>query len=110
MRVAVVGSRGIRDADMSLYIPHDATEIITGGAAGVDTLAEQYGNARGIPVRVIRPAYEILGRLATLARNDEIVGLAELVVAVWDGASPGTRYTIARAERMGKPVKVYVIK
>ncbi len=110
MKVAVVGSRTLRDVDLAKYIPPDATEIITGGAYGIDTLAEQYANSRGIPVRVFRPDYEILGKWAPLARNDQIVNAADMVVAVWDGVSNGTRYTISRAQKCNKPVKIYVVE
>ena len=110
MKVAVVGSRTLRDLDLAAYIPPEAEEIITGGAYGIDTLAEQYANSRGIPVRVFRPAYDLLGKWAPLARNDQIVDAADLVVAVWDGVSTGTRYTINRAQKLNKPVKIYVVE
>ncbi len=110
MKVAVVGSRTLQDVDLAAYIPPEAEEIITGGAYGIDTLAEQYANSRGIPVRVFRPAYELLGKWAPLARNDQIVDAADLVVAVWDGVSTGTRYTINRAQKLNKPVKIYVVE
>ena len=35
MKVAVVGSRSIANADLRRYIPPDATLIISGGAVGV---------------------------------------------------------------------------
>ena len=110
MKVAVVGSRTLRDVDVSQYIPPEATEIITGGAYGIDALAERYANSRGIPVRIFRPDYDVLGKLAPLARNDQIVDAADMVVAVWDGVSTGTRYTISRAQRLNKPVKIYVVE
>lgn len=110
MKVAVIGSRTLRDVDVAQYIPPEATEIITGGAYGVDALAERYANSRGIPLRIFRPDYGVLGKLAPLARNDQIVDAADMVVAVWDGVSTGTRYTISRAQRLNKPVKIYVIK
>ncbi len=109
MKVAVVGSRGL-DVDVTPYIPPETAEIITGGARGIDTLAEQYARERGIPVRIFRPAYEVLGKWATLARNDQIVNAADMVVAIWDGVSRGTQYTIRRAMKLHKPVKVYVVK
>lgn len=109
MKVAVVGSRGLV-VDVAPYIPAETAEIITGGAKGIDTLAEQYARERGIPVRIFRPAYEVLGKWATLARNDQIVNAADMVVAIWDGTSRGTQYTVRRALKLNKPVKVYVIK
>ena len=42
MRLAVVGSRSIREYDLAPLIPDGVTEIISGGAAGVDKLAERY--------------------------------------------------------------------
>ena len=110
MKVAVVGSRTLRDVDLEQYIPQETTEIITGGAYGIDTLAECYANRRGIPVRIFRPNYDLFGKLAPLARNDQIVDAADMVVAVWDGVSTGTRYTIGRAQRLNKPVKIYVVE
>lgn len=42
MKVAVVGSRGLHVEDLGRYLPADTTEIVSGGAVGVDT------SARGI--------------------------------------------------------------
>ena len=110
MKVAVVGSRTLREVDVAQYIPPESTEIITGGAYGIDALAERYANSRGIPVRVFRPDYDVLGKLAPLARNDQIVDAADLVIAIWDGVSTGTRYTISRAQKCNKPVKIYLVE
>ena len=41
MKVAIVGSRGLADIDKSKYVSPDVTEINTGGAKGVDSLAEK---------------------------------------------------------------------
>ena len=39
MKVAVVGSRGLRVEDLGRYLPADTTEIVSGGAVGVETSA-----------------------------------------------------------------------
>lgn len=109
MKVAIVGSRGLQ-IDLSRYIPPETTEIISGGAKGIDTLAEQYAIQKGIPTRIFYPDIKVLGRWAYFARNDQIVDAADLVIAFWDGASPGTRYTIARARKMNKPVRVHLFR
>ena len=36
MKVAVVGSRGLHVEDLGRYLPADTTEIVSGGAVGVD--------------------------------------------------------------------------
>ena len=106
--VAVIGSRGISYADLSAYIPGEATCIVSGGAMGVDTLAEEFAKEHGLPIRVICPNYELFGKRAPLIRNRQIVECADLVVAVWDGSSPGTAYTIDYAHERGIPVKLYI--
>ncbi len=42
MKVAVVGSRGLRVEHLEEYLPKETTEIISGGARGVDTSAREY--------------------------------------------------------------------
>ena len=108
LRVAVIGSRGIRSVDLSTYIPAEATELISGGATGVDALAEAYARSHGIPIRVLRPDYALYGRKAPLVRNRQIVECADLVVAVWDGHSTGTTYTVDYANARGVPVRLYI--
>ena len=49
MKVAVIGSRSIANADLKRYIPPDATVIISGGAVGVDALAD----GDGIEVQIL---------------------------------------------------------
>ena len=109
VKVAVVGSRSIRNADLSAYIPKECTVIISGGAKGVDTLAEQYAKTQGIKTLILKPDYGRFQKGAPLRRNEEIVQQADMVLAFWDGASRGTKYTIDYAKKLGKPVKVITI-
>ena len=109
MKVAVVGSRGLK-VNIGAYLPDKTTQIITGGAKGIDTLAERYAKENGIPVCILKPEYRLLGAAAPLVRNEQIVDKADMVVAIWDGVSRGTRHAIAHAEKTNKPVKVYVVK
>ncbi len=39
MKVAVIGSRGLTVEDLGKYLPEGTTEIVSGGARGVDTCA-----------------------------------------------------------------------
>ncbi len=109
MKVAVVGSRTIKNADISQYIPKDATHIITGGAVGVDRLAEWEARKRGINLTVFRPDYEKYGKVAPLLRNKQIVNECDMLIAFWDGTSRGTAFTLRYAKEKGKPVKIYKI-
>lgn len=109
MRVAVIGSRNI-NVDISKYIPPEMTELISGGAVGVDTLAERYADGHMIPKLIIRPDYARYGRYAPLKRNEMIVEASDLIVAVWDGKSRGTRYTMDYANRLGKRLVVHRVR
>ncbi len=111
MKVAIIGSRSLTDIDISKFIPKDTTEIISGGAHGIDTLAEKYADKNGIPKTIIKPDYKKYGRyVAPLKRNTVIVELADVVIAFWDGKSRGTKFTVDLAKKSGKSVKIQVLE
>ncbi len=109
MKVAVIGSRSIKQLDISGYIPKGITLLITGGAEGIDRLAEKYADKKGIQKQIILPDYERYGRSAPLLRDKVIVESADIVIAIWDGKSRGTKYTIKYAQQIGKPFEVSII-
>lgn len=102
----IAGSRNLTSIDISPYIPENIRYIITGGAAGVDTLAEQYADSRRISKIVIRPRYDLYGRKAPLIRNRQIIDFCDEVLIFWDGRSRGTKYTIDYALNSGKKLTV----
>lgn len=106
MRVAVVGSRKIQVGNLGNYLPDDVTEIVSGGAKGVDTCAREFALAHGIRLTEFLPDYKRYGRGAPLKRNLLIVENADLVLAFWDGASHGTKHTIDYAKKIGVPVRL----
>lgn len=108
MKVAVVGSRGLTVSDLEKYLPDGVTEIVSGGAKGIDACAKQYAISSGIKLTEYLPKYEKYGRTAPLKRNIQIIDYADLVVAFWDGASHGTKFVIDNCKRRGIPVKVFV--
>ena len=107
MKVAVVGSRNI-NVDIEKFIPEGVTEIVSGGAAGIDFLAEKHADENNIPKKIFLPEYEKFGRRAPLLRNIQIVDYADMVVAIWDGKSKGTGFTVNYAKKVGKPLKIYM--
>lgn len=109
MKVAVIGSRGLKVSDLGKYLPEGTTEIVSGGARGIDTCAREYAQAHGIKLTEFLPDYERFGRSAPLRRNLEIIDYADTVIAFWDGTSRGTKYVIDKC-RGKKKVKVYIFK
>ena len=108
MKVAVIGSRGITVSDLGKYLPAGTTEIVSGGAKGVDTSAREYALAHGVKLTEFLPEYDKYGRGAPLKRNITIIEHADVVLAFWDGKSRGTKFVIENCKQMGVPVKVFV--
>lgn len=106
MKILIVGSRSITAFDLSPYIPADVDTVISGGAEGIDTLAEQYADKHHLSKYIIRPRYELYGRAAPLKRNEQMVDMADTVLVIWDGHSKGTQYTVKYAEKKHKPLTV----
>ncbi len=109
MKTAIIGSRGLDIEDIGKYLPEGITEIVSGGAKGVDRTAKEYAAAQGILYREFLPDYARYGRYAPLQRNLEIIEYADRVIAFWDGKSRGTSFVIDRCRKCGKDVLVIEI-
>lgn len=110
MKVAVIGSRGLTVPDLAPYLPPDTTEIVSGGARGVDSSAAVYAAAHGLRLTEFRPDYATYGRRAPLMRNLEIIDYSDQVLAFWDGQSRGTAFVIERCRKLQKPLRVFYPK
>lgn len=106
MKVAIIGSRCLTEDNIGKYIPIQTTEIISGGAKGIDTCAAKYANANGIKLTVFLPQYQKYGKFAPLKRNIEIIENADLVIAFWDGKSRGTKYVIEKCNQINIEIKI----
>ncbi|MGN0181889.1 MAG: hypothetical protein ACI4DP_05700 [Candidatus Ornithomonoglobus sp.] len=106
MKLLILGSRSITDMDLSIYIPQGVDLIISGGAKGVDALAERYAEKHRINKLIIYPKYEKYGKAAPIKRNKEMIDLADHILAFWDGTSKGTKSSIDYAIKKGKKIDV----
>lgn len=110
MKVAIIGSRNLGVIGLENFLPENVTEIVSGGAKGVDTCAREYAEKHNIPLTEFLPDYSRYGRTAPLKRNLEIIAYADLVLAFWDGKSHGTKYVIDNCQKQGVPIRVYLYK
>ena len=106
MKVAVIGSRNLTVEDLGQYLPEGITEIVSGGAKGVDTYAREYALAKGLKLTEFLPDYNRYGRGAPL--NLQIIEYADLVLAFWDGKSRGTKFVIEHCKAQGKPIRIFL--
>lgn len=109
VKVAIIGSRNCKDLtwhDLALHIPKNCAQIISGGAAGVDSLAREAAEKMGIPIVELLPDYGSYGARAPLLRDTEIVEASDMVLAFWDLTSRGTAYTLNECIRLQVPLRI----
>jgi hypothetical protein len=104
MKVAVIGSRGVVALDLEKYLPPETTEIVSGGARGVDTSAREYAQSHGLKLTEFLPDYARFGRGAPLKRNLQIIEYCDYLLAFWDGKSRGTKYVIDNCDKPGRVI------
>lgn len=109
MKLAIIGSRGLWVENLGDYLPPGVTEIVSGGAKGIDTCARQYAQEHGLKLTEFLPDYPRYGRSAPLKRNLEIIAYADQVLAFWDGNSPGTKHVINQCKKQKKKVTVHLL-
>ena len=116
MRLAIIGSREISDPRILLEalkeVPYldSITEIVSGGAKGVDSLARAYAQKNNLKLTEFLPDYGRYGRGAPLQRNTQIIEYADIVLAIpVKGGSAGTHDGIKKAKALGKRLYIHEI-
>jgi len=106
-RIAVIGSRTFTDYDLlkKALDEHPPFILVSGGAKGADTLAEQYANERFYETIIHLPDKQKYGRGAYHRRNQLIVDDADEMVA-FIGESKGTSHSLELARKKGIPVTI----
>ena len=110
MKVGVIGSRGLTVDNLEQYLPENTTEIVSGGAKGIDTCAREYAISHGIKLTEFLPKYSRYGRGAPLKRNLKIIEYADVVIAFWDRQSKGTKNVIENCKKLNVKVDVHIIE
>ena len=111
MKVIVAGSRIIDDKklvwdsiDKSKF---NITTLISGGAIGVDILAEDWAKAHKIPILQYKPHYSIYNpKEAPLLRNQDMARDGEALIAIWKDGTRGTEHMINCMKKQNKPIEI----
>lgn len=114
MKIAVIGSReGFTYEDVAKVIGPEFcglfTELITGGARGVDSFALEFAKNDCVPFEIIRPINPS-NKLDYLFRNVEIITKADKIIAFHSNSSKGTKFVIDYAKARGKEIIVITPK
>ena len=116
MRVLVCGSRHLKDykvlketLDELMPLPGFLDYfIISGGARGADSMAEDYAIEEDIPYQIFRANWEKHGKAAGPIRNKQMLdeGKPDLVVAFMAPDSRGTKNMVEQATKAGIEIKI----
>ena len=85
--------------------------IISGGARGADSLAEQYANEKGYKLLVMPAQWDKYGKSAGYRRNEQMHNALACFenrgcVLFWDGKSKGTQHNIPLAQNNRTPIRI----
>lgn len=95
MKLLITGSRSISDFDLSPYIPEGVDLILSGGAKGVDTLAEKYADANEISKVILKGKNEL-----------RLIAVCDEALIIWDGKSGGTESVLRELITAEKPYSI----
>jgi len=115
MKLAIVGGRDFTDTILfnkvidrllkrEIFI--NVIEIVSGGAKGIDTLAENYALNHNIKTNIFLPDWDKYGRSAGFKRNVKIISNADITIAFWDGKSKGTKHSMNITKDLDKTLIV----
>ena len=133
MKVIIAGSRHITDYQLVSQVISNTlakyniqiTEIVSGCAAGVDSLGEQWALENGIKVEPFEADWDDItvpnalirtnkwgkeyNAKAGYQRNERMAEYGDVLIAIWDGKSNGTKDMIDRAIEHGLLVLRYIM-
>jgi hypothetical protein len=91
VKVIIAGGRKINDyATLKRAIKDsgfEITEVVSGGAFGVDSMGERYAGDNALPLEVFSARWDIHGPAAGPIRNKQMAEYADALILIWDGAS-----------------------
>lgn len=112
-RLLVCGSRHRRPVlavGNELRMVDPTCEIVVGCASGVDSVAADVAHGLGLRVSVYSADWGAHGRAAGPLRNAVMLdSRPDLVLAFWDGSSPGTGDCIRQARKRGIACRIVTL-
>jgi hypothetical protein len=114
IKLGIVGYRKFNDYKKFKQLVDDYIKeigipvlIVSGGAKGVDTMAEQYAKEHNIQTQIFLPDWDTYGKKAGIMRNTDIVNASTHILALPDAKkSIGTFDSINKAKILKKNLKV----
>lgn len=107
-KIAVIGSRTFTDYVLLKKVLDEYPEfiVVSGGAKGVETLAEKYADEKGYNKIILKPDREKYGRAAGIKQDEEIINLADEVVSFWNKMPERGEHYMELARKKAIPVTI----
>ncbi len=117
MKLSIAGGRDlhvgrlfVRTAFYKYKLYESVTEIVSGGAAGVDFHGEEFSQFENIPLRIFKADWNTYGKVAGPKRNKQMAEYADALLLIWDGESRGSKNMKETMEKLGKPVYEVIVR
>lgn len=128
MKVGIVGDRNVTDYGVIekavKQSGFDITEVVSGGAKGVDSLAVEWASKNGIPYTEFKAEWDNIrvkdavvavnkwgrkyNKMAGFQRNQKIVDYADAIIAIQpNGPTSGTQDTVKKTKKAKKTLFYY---
>lgn len=110
MKLIIAGSRDcwIRNDELldlfNKFGFQEVTEIISGGARGIDSDGEEFAKTYDIPLKIFPADWKKYGLSAGPRRNREMAEYGDVLLLIWDGKSKGSANMKSRMLGLKKPV------
>lgn len=101
----------VADAIMKSGWRDQITEVVSGGARGIDMAGEKWAEAMTPPVPVKRfiPDWSV-GKAAGPIRNRKMAEYGDALILIWNGASTGSANMKKEAQARGLKIYEYIVR
>ena len=123
-KIIIAGTRDFADETLPNKVlnetPFKIHEVVSGGNAtwdrerkkyvGADYLGEVWARTHNLPLKIIAPDWNRMGRAAGPLRNEKMAKYADGAIVFWNEESKGSKNMIDNMIQLGKPVQVVYYK
>jgi hypothetical protein len=116
MKLIIAGGRdispdlGFIHSSIKMLGITNITEVVCGGATGVDTEGAHWASHMEVPVKYFRADWEQFGKQAGPIRNIQMAEYGDVLLLIWDGESRGSYSMKTEMEKVGKPIYEVILK
>lgn len=115
MKLIIAGSRNLNFSIIYIQSRLDElglnpTEVVCGGADGVDYSGKDWANINSVPVKLFPSDWNKHGKKAGPIRNGEMAEYGDALLLIWDGQSRGSFSMKSKMQALNKPIYEIIVK